>query len=356
MAVTNKLTALGVYRMKEPGRYADGGNLYLQVSETGTKSWLFRYMLAGKPREMGLGSVGAFTLAEARERARLQRQRLADGIDPIDHRRAVQAETAMAKAQAVPFEDCAQRYIDSRRAGWKNAKHADQWGSTLRTWAYPIIGKLPVGSITTDLVMQVLEQRVGEGSEAPTLWNAKTETANRVRGRIENILDWATARKLRQGDNPARWKGLLDKLLPARSQVAPTEPHPALPYNQLPEFMSDLRKRNGTGARALEFLILTATRSHNVVGGQRPEIDRQERTWTIRAAVMKGRKGQRTRDHVIPLSHRALEILEGMPDGEHLFPGDDAGEPLSNAAMAAVIDRMNEDRETRGLPGGSIRN
>jgi integrase len=275
---------------------------------------------------------------------------LADGIDPIDQRRVQQAEIATAKAQTVSFEECGKQYIEARKPGWKNLKHADQWTSTLEKWAYPILGKLPVGGVNTDLVMKVLEQRVGEGSEAPTFWNARTETANRVRGRIENILDWALARKLRHGDNPARWKGLLDKLLPAPSQVSPTQPHPALPYSQLPEFMVDLRRRAGSGARALEFMILTAARTHNVVGGKRSQIDQAARTWTVRASELKGMKGQRARDHVVPLSDRALAIIEDCPEGEYLFPGDEPGEPLSGAAMAAVIDRMNEEREAGGLP------
>jgi hypothetical protein len=222
-----KLKALQITKAKAPGMYGDGGGLYLQVTGDGkehvAKSWIFRYRFkghiskAGKPlaREMGLGSVETWTLAEARERARLQRQLLDQGVDPIEARKTQQAAADLAKALTVPFEQCAKDYIRAHKAGWKNAKHADQWTSTLETWAFPIIGKLPVGGITTDLVMKVLQQPV-DGEEG-TFWEARTETASRVRGRIENVLDWARAKKLREGENPARWKGLLDKLLPAKS-------------------------------------------------------------------------------------------------------------------------------------------
>ncbi|WP_338827174.1 tyrosine-type recombinase/integrase [Bradyrhizobium sp. 27S5] len=340
MAVTNKLTALGVSRVKEPGRYADGGNLYLQVTDTLTKAWLFRYMLAGKAREMGLGSANTFTLAEARERARLQRQLLADGIDPIEHRRARQAEVAIAKAAMVPFKDCAGQYIEAQKSGWKNVKHADQWTSTLEKWAYPILGKVPVGGITTDLVLKVLEQRVGEGPDAPTFWNARTETASRVRGRIENILDWATARKLRHGDNPARWKGLLDKLLPARSTVSPTQHHKALPYADIPGFMADLRRRDSLSARALEFTILTAARTGDTVGAQLIEIDAADGLWTIPAGRLKGRRGRRKRDHVIPLCDRALAILKDLSQGADFVFAHEDGLPLSNMAMLELLQGM----------------
>lgn len=360
--MVGKLTALAVSKAKRPGMYGDGGGLYLQVKGDGiervSKSWIFRYRLnahistKGKAlaREMGLGSIDTWTLTEARERARQQRQLLDEGKDPIDFRKLRDQASALEKAKTKTFRECARDYIKAHQAGWKNAKHADQWSATLETWAYPIIGKLPVGGITTDLVLQVLEQPVGEREDAPTFWAARTETASRVRGRIENILDWAKAKKLRDGENPARWKGLLDKLLPAKSRVAPVQPHPALPYRQLPAFMAELRKRNGIAARALEFMILTVTRTHNVVDGRRDHINAAERIWTIPAAEMKGRKGQRTRDHVVPLSDAAQAILDSVSGVEHFFPGDEPVEALSTAAMAAVIDRMNEGRTASGLP------
>jgi integrase len=359
-----KLTALQVTKAKAPGMYGDGGGLYLQITGDGkkkiAKSWIFRYRFnghtskAGKPlaREMGLGSSDTWTLAEARDRARQQRQLLDQGLDPIAARKTQEAAAALAKAQTVLFEQCAKDYIRSHRAGWKNAKHADQWTSTLEAWAYPIIGKLPVGGITTDLVLKVLQQPIDpDAPDGPNFWTDKTETASRVRGRIENVIDWAKAKKLRDGENPARWKGLLDKLLPARSTVAPVEHHPALPYRDMPAFMAELRERNGLGARALEFTILNAARTEDTLGGRWTEIDEIDRTWTVPAARLKGRKGARKRDHVILLSDRAIRILQDLPrDGEYIFAGGSTDGGLSNNAMGAVIDRMNAEKQAAGLP------
>lgn len=343
--------------------YGDGGGLYLQVTGDGkkliAKSWIFRYRFkghtsrAGKPlaREMGLGSVDTWTLAEARERARLQRQLLDMGKDPIEARKEQALLDVLEKAKAVAFEDCANDYIKAHRSGWKNAKHADQWTATLKTWASPIIGKLPVSAITTDLVMQVLQQPIDDEKGAPIFWEARTETASRVRGRIENVLDWARAKKLRDGENPARWKGLLDKLLPARSTVAPVEHHKALPYADLPRFMAELRRRDSLSARALEFTILTAARTSDTVGAVPSEVDRKERAWTVPAARLKGRRGRRKRDHYVPLSDRALEILDKLPQGaKHVFAHDD-GEPLSNMAMLELLQGMGfgEDLTVHGF-------
>jgi integrase len=361
-----KLTALQVAKAKKPGMYGDGGGLYLQVARGGSKSWIFRYRFkgstskAGKPlaREMGLGSVrcegrleGTWTLAEARERARLQRQLLDLGKDPIEARKDRELIEALEKAKAVAFEDCAKDYVKAHRSGWKNAKHGDQWTATLKTWVYPIIGKLPVGAITTDLVMKVLQQPIGEEPDAPIFWEARTETASRVRGRIENVLDWARAKKLRDGENPARWKGLLDKLLPARSTVAPVEHHKALPYADLPRFMAELRGRDHLSARALEYTILTAARTSDTIGAVYAEIDREGESWTVPAARVKGKKGKRKRDHVVPLSDRALEILDKMPKrSKYLFAHED-GEPLSNMAMLELLQGMGfgEDLTVHGF-------
>lgn len=340
MRITNKLTALGVTRAKKPGRYADGGNLYLQISETGAKSWLFRYMIAGKPREMGLGSVDTWTLAEARERAREQRKLMDLGMDPIEQRRAEAQAIELAKAQTVSFETCAADYIKDHRSGWKNAKHADQWTSSLKRWVYPIIGALPVGGITTDLVLRVLKQPISEAQDAPTFWTARTETAGRIRGRIETVLDWARAKKLRDGENPARWKGLLDKLLPPKSQVSPVTHHKALPYADLPRFMAELRRRNSLSARALEYTILTAARTSDTIGAVAAEVDPAERIWTVPAARLKGKKGARKRDHVVPLSDRAREILDGRAQGSRYLFAHDDGEPLSDMAMLELLQGM----------------
>ena len=239
---------------------------------------------------MGLGSIDTWTLAEARERARLQRQLLDDGKDPIAVRKQQQQDEALEKAKAVAFQVCANEYVKAHRASWKSAKHADQWTSTLETWVYPIIGKLSVGGITTDLVLKVLEQPISDDLNAPTFWTGRTETASQVRGRIETVLDWARARKLRSGENPARWKGLLDKLLPAKSHVAPVEHHKALPYAELPAFMAQLRAKEGVSARALEYTILTAARTSDTIEAVRTEFDREGRTWTVPGVRLKGRR------------------------------------------------------------------
>lgn len=343
MRVTNKLTALGVTRTKKTGRYADGGNLYLQVGDSGTKAWLFRFMLGGKSREMGLGPVDLVSLSEAREAARDSRKLLLQNIDPIEHRRQQQMLAALAKKRAVPFETCARDYIKDQRAGWKNEKHADQWTSTLENWVFPIIGKLPVDGISTDLVLQVLKQPIGEKPDAPTFWTARTETASRVRGRIETVLDWARAKKLRDGENPARWKGSLDKLLPSKSQVAPVQHHKALPYADLPHFMAELRSRNSLSARALEFTILTAARTNDTIGATGAEINDKDAIWTVPASRLKGRKGARQRNHVVPLSDRAIHILDNLPKGSaYLFAADD-DQPLSNMAMLELLQGMGFD-------------
>jgi integrase len=354
---TNRLSALTLKKNLPPGLYADGGGLYLQVSQQKTKAWIFRFTRAGVPRKMGLGPVSVkpddkrITLADARQKATAARSLLIDGIDPIAARDAKRAQAALADARTVTFKQCAEGYIEANQPGWKNPKHADQWRMTLlgvdpkgkpaRNDYCKLIRDLPVAAIDDGLVMKILQP----------IWNEKTETANRIRGRIEKVLDRAKALKLRSGENPARWVGHLDQLLPKKSQVAPVENHPALPYNQLPEFMATLRKRDGFGARALEYTILTAARTADTTGGKQTEIDLLEKLWTIPKDRIKGKKGARKRDHVIPLSGQALAILAALPKGgDYLFPGGSAGEPLSNAAMAAVIDRMNEDRVKAGLP------
>jgi integrase len=330
----------------KPGLYCDGNGLYLQVSQQKTKSWVFRFQIAGRPRKMGLGEVrigevGRITLADARKKAYAAHLLVADGIDPIEERNARKAKAAVESAKALTFRQCAKGYIDANKHAWKNAKHGAQWEATLETYAYPVIGKLPVGAVDEGHIMKILQP----------IWTTKTETASRVRARIEKVLDRARVLKLRTGDNPARWIGHLDQLLPARSQVAPGENQPALPYKQIPEFMPALRQREGIGARALEFTILTIARTGDTIGAKWHEIDLKEKLWTVPAARLKSKRGTRKRDHVVPLSDRALAILKDLPrEGDYVFPGPKAGGPLSNAAMAAVIDRMNEDRVKAGLP------
>jgi len=231
MAKTGKLTALMVAKLKKPGHYGDGGLLYLQIDERGNKSWDLRYRVNGRVREMGLGSLDTFSLAEARERAREQRKLLADGKDPIMERNVVRMQKRLDEAKAITFADFAKSYIATHQSGWRNSKHAAQWPSTLKTYVYPIFGALPVQAIDTGLVIKALEP----------IWQTKPETAGRVRGRIESILDGAAARGYRQGENPARWKGHLENLLPKKSKVRRVEHHAALPYVELPAFMAELR-------------------------------------------------------------------------------------------------------------------
>jgi integrase len=328
---SNKLSTLEVKKALPPGLHGDGDGLYLQVSNQKTKAWVFRFMMAGTARKMGLGSVDRVSLADARRKAKAAYSLVQDGVDPIADRDARKAAQAVEKAKALSFKECAERYIAAHTASWKSAKHAGQWKATLETYAYPAIGSLPVALIDVALVLKVIEP----------IWSTKTETASRVRGRIETVLSWAKARGYRQGDNPATWRGHLDQLLPARSSVAPVKNHQALPYTDLPRFMAALRQRDSVSARALEYTILTAVRTGDTIGGVWPEIDREERLWTVAAARLKGKKGARKRDHVVPLSDRAFDLLEAMPrEGEFIFPGAKEKAPLSNMAMLELLQGM----------------
>ena len=251
---TVALTVKRVERLIKPGRHGDGGGLYLQIGKKGGRAWLLRYERGGRERWLGLGSASDFDLPEARERARKARQQLADGIDPVEAKEAERAARAAEAARAMSFKEAAGKFIADHEAGWKNKRHADQWPTTLRKHVFPILGALPVGEIDTPLVLKVIEP----------LWKTRTETASRVRARIEAILGWATVRGLRTGDNPARWKNHLDQVLPARGKVAPKVHHPAMPYADVPAFMAELGEREGVVAAALRFLILTAARSGQV--------------------------------------------------------------------------------------------
>ncbi|QHO76804.1 integrase [Bradyrhizobium sp. CCBAU 051011] len=339
---TNKLSVK--FTEKEdlkPGLYGDGGGLYLQVSDFKTKAWVFRYMMAGRARKMGLGDFELVSLKDARKKRDAAYGLVVDGVDPIEERKARKAEQAVERAKALTFKECAERYIEANKSGWKSDKHAGQWASTLETYAYPFLGHLPVAAIDVGLVMKVLEQRTEKNGRQGTLWNIKTETALRTRGRIETVLSYAKARGYRNGENPATWRGHLDQLLPARSQVAPVEHHAALPYSDMPAFMAKLRAKEGVSARALEYTILTAARTGDTIGGKWKEIDKDEKLWTIPAARVKGKKGARKRDHVVPLTKQALAALEAVPtEGDYLFPGGKADAGLSNAAMSELLKGM----------------
>ncbi|WOH82149.1 integrase arm-type DNA-binding domain-containing protein [Bradyrhizobium sp. BEA-2-5] len=327
MALTTKLIA----KLTEPGRYGDGSGLYLQITPTGARSWLLRYERGGRERAMGLGPVKDFTLEEARERARKARQLLKDGIDPIDARteeRASQvAERALAIAANVTFRECAEQYFKFHSRKWNNAKHAAQFLSTMKMYAYPVLGKLAVAKIDKALVLKAIEP----------IWYTKTETASRVRGRIEAVLDFAKTRGYRTGENPASWDGNLVHALPARSTIAKVEHHAALPFVELPNFIAQLATRDGIAARALEFAILTASRTGEIVGSRWPEIDLDAKLWTIPAERMKAK-----REHRVPLTGRSLEILKALPrEGDFVFPGGRKGVPISNMAMAELLKRMD---------------
>ncbi len=331
MARAGKMTALkvaAIARAKAPGYYGDGGGLFLQISRFATASWVFRYRVAGRLREMGLGSLDTIGLAAARERARKAREQRLDGHDPIELRKAARLSAQLDAAKAITFKDCARRYIAAHQPAWRNSKHAAQWGSTLDAYVYPVFGDLAAQTVDVGLVLRAIEP----------IWTTKPETASRVRGRIESILDWATARGYREGENPARWRGHLENLLPARAKVRQVEHHAALPYVEIGAFVTELRAQDGVSGRALEFAILTAARTGETIGARWDEISIADRLWTIPAARMKAAK-----EHRVPLSAPALAIIEKMVairSGEYVFPGGKEGRPLSNMAFLMLLRRM----------------
>ena len=303
---------------KTPGVHWVSRSLYLDT--TSGSSWIFRFMINGTAHAMGLGSYLDYTLAEARERCRLARRLARDEVNPIEQRRDAHMQRRLEAARSMSFGDCAEAYIKAMSPGWRNSKHAKQWPSTLEAYVYPLFGDFPVQAVDVGLVIKALEP----------IWEEKTETASRVRGRIEKVLDWATARGYRQGENPARWKGHLENLLPARGKVRNTAHHAALPYADLPAFMAELRKQPGIAARELEFLILTACRSGEVHKATWSEIDCGARLWAIPAQRMKA-----GREHRVPLSGAALALLGQLDrDRPLLFP-------IGERAMAVLLGRMD---------------
>lgn len=334
MRSANRLSALAVTKTTKPGLYADGHGLYLQVAAGGSKSWLFRFMRDGKARKMGLGPTHTVTLAMARERALECRRLLLDGVDPISQRQEAAKERKLADLRVLTFQEAAGKYIAANKAGWKNEKHAAQWTATLKTYVYPVFGDVAVAAVDVGLVLKVLEP----------IWTTKAETASRLRGRIESVLDWTTARKYRQGENPARWKGHLDHILPARSRVAKVKHHAALPYSELGAFLEELRGADGVSARALEFAVLTAGRTGEVVGAKWDEFDLDAKQWTVPAERMKAGKV-----HRVPLSDRALEILDALPREEgnqFVFLGEKKGRGLSNMALLMTLRRLKRTEIT----------
>lgn len=333
-----ELSALEVSRIVDAGHHSVGGvaGLYLYVINTGARSWVLRTMVGDKRRHMGLGSFPEVPLARAKEKARAAKEKIAQGIDPILQRHAAASSLRAQQASEKTFEQAAQAYLQAHGDGWKNPKHRAQWAATLETYAYPHMGKLLVQDIGQEHILNVLEP----------IWKTKTETASRLRGRIENVLDWATVRKYRSGENPARWKGHLDKLLPAPGKIQKVAHHRALPLAQMPIFMTDLRKREGVAARALEFTILCAARSGETRGAVWSEVDLEKSIWTVPAERMKSGK-----EHRIPLSVPAIALLKAQPrfvDNDLVFPAPRGG-PLSDMSLTAVMRRMEVDAVPHGF-------
>ena len=323
-----KLTALAVTKARKRGMYGDGAGLYLAIARGGSKSWILRYKVGGRSRHLGLGPLHAIGLAQARERAADARRLLLDGHDPIEARRASRGAARLDAAKAMTFDQCAEAYIAAHRAGWRNPKHARQWTATLGAYASPVFGALSVQAIDTALVMKVVEP----------IWATKPETAARLRGRIESVLDWARVRQYRDGENPARWRGHLDHLLPAKTKVHKVRHHATLAYAELAAFMAALRAQDGVAARALEFVVLTAARSGEVLGARWSEIDINEKIWIVPAVRMKG-----GREHRVPLSDRALAILKDMKTlgrDDFVFPGQRPRRPLGTNTLTVLLRKM----------------
>jgi integrase len=321
----HRLTALQIERARRTGKtLCDGGGLYL----VDWQSWFFRYKRGGKQHWMALGPLALVDLKQARELAHTARLLLHAGIEPLAQRAADRAQAALAAAKTMTFDECRAAYLDAHGAGWKNPKHRQQWENTLATYASPVLGKLPVQDIDTGLVLRVLEP----------IWKTKPETASRTRGRLENVLGWATVRGYRSGENPARWRDHLDHLLPAKSKVRTIEHHAALSYDQLPTFMAQLHQQPGVSARALEFLICTTTRSAETLGATWDEVDVAGRLWIVPASRMK-----RRREHRVPLNDAALAVLkqmQGIRQSDYIFPGARNGRPLSEMALLMLLRRM----------------
>lgn len=322
----HKLSARAVSTLTAPGRHSDGGGLYLSVSPNGARSWVFMWKVAGKRREMGLGSLRDVSLAKARDRATEARQSLVDGLDPLATRN---------RPKVMTFGEAADALIESMSSSWRNDKHRAQWRMTLTLYCEPVRSK-SVAEVTTEDVLKVLKP----------LWTEKPETASRLRGRMERVLDFARARGQRAGENPARWRGHLDAVLPKRARLTRGH-HKAMPFDDVPAFIAALREREGVAPRALEFAILTAARSGEVLGARWEELSLEKGLWTVPARRMKA-----GREHRVPLSRRAVEILRDMERvrlSEYVFPGMKRGRPLSVMALEMVLRRMKQDVTVHGF-------
>jgi integrase len=346
MAKTGLLSPLRVGRETKPGRYGDDGGLYLQIKPSGSRSWLFRYKQDGKTRMFGLGAFPDVSLAGARKKAEALRGMLGNDVDPHRARDADKQRQLLEAARAITFKEGAKTYLQTHEGGWKNAKHRQQWHNTLETYVYPIIGALPMGAVDEPLVLKVLHQTVppilhADGRVAKVgglFWNARPDTARRVRGRIELILDWAKAHKYREGENPARWAGNLKHTLPGRKKRSRRH-HPDLPYELVPAFLAKLRQNECASALALEFLIYNAPRTTETLHAKKPEIDAPGALWTIPEERMKAGV-----EHRIPLSRQSLAVLERAQklqrEPGYIFPGRKRGEPLSLSALLELVKPM----------------
>lgn len=332
------LSALEIGRLAAPGHHATGGvaGLYLYINAAGARSWVLRTMVGDKRRHMGLGGYPDVTLAQAKDKARAARDQIDRGIDPIGQRTTVRSQIRAQQASERSFRQAAEGYLEAHGDTWKSAKHRAQWSATLKTYAYPVVGELQIRDVAQEHVLAVLEP----------IWKTKNETASRLRGRIETVLDWATVRKYRTGDNPARWKGHLDKLLPAPGKVQTVRHYRALPVGQMQSFVSALCACDGTAARALEFSIFCAARSGEVRGATWAEIDFESAVWRIPAERMKAGK-----EHRVPLSSSAMTMLAALQrsvSSDLLFPAPRGG-PLSDMALTALLRRMEVDAVPHGF-------
>ena len=323
------LTVTEVKNFKTPGMHADGNGLYLKVKRADAKYWIFRFTFEGKRYDMGLGSFPDVKLQEVREGVVKQRKLIREGVNPIKAREEIKEQTKKAAGKAQTFKECALAYIQEHRPTWKNDKHASQWSNTLGAYAFPIFGHKAIGDVHKDDILKMLKP----------IWKEKTETATRVRSRVERILDWATAHDLREGDNPARGKGFIHTLLGEPTRLKKGGLHKALDYKRVAEFVSWLRGKGGISALAFEFTILTAARSGETLGAQWDEINFEEKTWTIPAERTKTSK-----EHVVPLNDRAIDILKTANEvrrDDFIFPGNKKDKGLSNMTMLVMLKRGN---------------
>ncbi|KHF24520.1 integrase [Solemya velum gill symbiont] len=342
MAKTIKrLTDIKIKRLSEPGAYPDGEGLYLQVVRNGSKSWFYRYETGGKGRKKGLGSYPTVSLENARKSAQKCRELRQQGFDPIDHTKLrikeEHAQKQIDKARVKTFRQCAEEYIESRKPEWSNAKHANQWRNTLSSYAFPHFGDVPVADVDVTLVLEALRP----------IWQTKTETATRVRQRIEAILDYATALHYRDTENPARWKSRLDKILPKPTKIKKVSHHNAMPYTEVSEYFRTLKQKETIAAHALAFIILTATRSGEARGARWDEIDLEQAIWTIPAERMKAR-----REFRVPLSVQVIEILNQMKPLERegwVFPGLSGHKGISEASLRNLLKSTHPDVTTHGF-------